>query len=133
MARDDLELVKRFFEALPLADERAMRLLCAPDLVYREDPAWPGADVYVGWDAVRDCWEAYGASIGTDASLAVERLIESDGQVVAFVRICGRGSTSDIPWEATWGYLVTIVNRRVAEFRAFQNPAHALDAVGLRE
>ena len=107
-------------------------MLCAPDVIYREDPRWPGGGVYEGWDAVRACWESYGASIGTEADLSIEALSDAGSRVAVRVRWRGRGSGSDAPWESTWGYVVTLVDGSVTEFEAFLDPEHALEAVGLR-
>ncbi|GAC1436053.1 MAG: hypothetical protein NVSMB51_06680 [Solirubrobacteraceae bacterium] len=132
MSQENAERVRRFFESLP-ADPLATALLCTPTVIYREDPLWPGAGVYEGWDAVRECWESYRASIGTDAELLIEELIAVRSQVAVRVRWRGRGSGSQVPWEATWGYVVRLVNGKVAEFEAFLDPMQALQHVGLRE
>jgi ketosteroid isomerase-like protein len=52
---------------------------------------------------------------------------------VPLVRFRSKGSASGLPHEHLWAYVVEVREGRIAYFRAYYEPAEALEAVGLRE
>jgi hypothetical protein len=79
------------------------------------------------------CFKEYMDVLGTpDAiSMRVERVVDAGDRQVPIVRVSGLASTSGVPHEHLWGYVVKVRDGRIAYFRAYYEPAEALDAVGL--
>ena len=106
-----------------------------PQVEYVEDPRWPGASTYVGRDAVLRCFQNYLEALGREEDFAnkVERVFDAGERQVAFVRIQSRASTSGVPHEHLWAYVVEVREERIVYFRAYYEPGQALEAAGLRE
>jgi len=136
MSQHDAEVVRRAFEGAGARglDESA-ELYWHPEVEYVEDPRWPGASRYKGRDAVLRCFQAYMEALGREEDLAitVERVVDAGHRQVPFVRVQSSASTSGVPHEHLWGYVVEVREERIAYFRAYYEPTEALEAVGLRE
>ena len=106
-----------------------------PQVEYVEDPRWPGASTYQGRDAVLRCFLDYMEALGREDDLAitVERVFDGGDRQVPFVRVQSRASTSGVPHEHLWGYVVKVSGQQIVYFRAYYEPQEALEAVGLRE
>ena len=139
MSRENVEAVRRFFEALADAPEaREARsvlweTLTAEDVVYIEDPEWPGSDRYQGRDAVRACWEAYEELLGDATVFTTEDIRAGGDEVVAIVEVAGQARESHVPYAHKWGYIRRVDVGRLSYLRAYFDPAEALEAAGRRE
>jgi ketosteroid isomerase-like protein len=131
VSRDDVELVRRAFEWRRL--EETAEAYWHPDIEYVEDPRWPGASKYRGREAVLRCFRAYTEALGReeDFTITVERVFDAGERVVPFVRIQSLASTSGVPHEHLWGYVVEVREGRITYFRAYYEPDEALGAVDL--
>jgi ketosteroid isomerase-like protein len=134
VSQEDAELVRRAFEGAPDLEKTA-EAHWHPEIEYVEDPRWPGASRYKGRDAVLGCFRAYTEALGReeDFTITVERLFDAGERHVPFVRFQSRASTSGIPHEHLWGYVVEGRDGRIVYFRAYYEPDEALEAVGLRK
>ena len=139
MSRENVETVRRFFEALAAATDGAdenpdiWERLTSDDVVYVEDPKWPGSDTYKGRPAVKACWEAYGEALGVGTTISLREIHDADDQVVAVVTVAGNTQESNVPYEHTWGYVCEADANQVTYFRAHLDPTEARDAVGLSD
>lgn len=136
MSRDDAEIVRRAFDGMGARSlEETAETYWHPDVEYVEDPRWPGASRYQGRDAVLGCFEEYAEFLGGEEGTAmiVERVLDAGERQVVVVRVKSRGATSGVPHEHLWGYVVEVTGERIAFFRAYYEPAEALEAVGLRD
>jgi len=68
-----------------------------------------------------------------DLAVSVERVFDAGEQQVPFVRVQSRASTSGVPHEHLWAYVVEVREERIVYFRAYYDPGEALEAAGLRE
>ena len=134
MSQEDAELVRRAFEGGGDLEKTA-EAYWHPDIEYVEDPRWPGASRYKGRDAVLGCFRAYTEALGReeDFTITVERLFDAGERQALFVRFQSRASTSGVPHEHLWGYVVEVRDGRIVYFRAYYDPDEALEAVGLRK
>ena len=66
-----------------------------------------------------------------NAAIEIERVFDAGERQVIFVRFRGR-SSSDVPHEHLWGYLVEMSDGLIAVFQAYCEPEEALEAAGLR-
>jgi ketosteroid isomerase-like protein len=117
-----------FFEALRRGEDPFDRAIAHDDLVYVEDPKWPGSSTYRGRDAVRACWAAYLEVLGRDIVVAVDEVKEVGDQVVAVVRVSGVSTETQIPFEHKWGYVCRTTDGRLSYLQAYFDPAEALVA-----
>ena len=136
MSQENVELVREAFDG---AGARSLRVTAETywhrEVEYEEDPRWPGASRYRGRDAVLRCFEDYMQALGRedDMVVTVERVFDAGARQVPFVRVQSRASTSGVPHEHLWGYVVEVREKRIIYFRAYYEPAEALEAVGLSE
>jgi ketosteroid isomerase-like protein len=98
--------------------------LWTDDVVYREDPRWPGADVFRGREAVVNRFVAYTQDIaGASADL---REVEVAGdRAFCAIHVGGRGASSAAPTDHLWGYYVVLRDGRIAEIDAHLDPEEA--------
>jgi ketosteroid isomerase-like protein len=102
----------------------------SPDVVYHEDPQWPGAGSFYGREAVARRVEEYFESMEVLAFDLVE-VVEAEDSLFWTVRLAARGAGSGAPMEHCWGYVGRVEDGRIAEIRAFVDPDAARAAAGL--
>jgi ketosteroid isomerase-like protein len=100
-----------------------------PDIVYREDPKWPGAGVYEGRDAVVACFLAYGEALEFAPARVLE-VTDTGDWIVAVVRFRGVGAGSRVPADHDWAYLIRLQDGRVRELNAYFDPDEARAVAG---
>ena len=123
-------LALRFMDALTRQDLDEMNALSAADVEHYSFFAGLGAGgVYRGqegterWMADLDeAWEDIRAEV--DATLAIEDIVLLVG------RIHYRGKSSQIETEAESGWVLKFREGKVVTYRAFRDPARALESVG---
>jgi ketosteroid isomerase-like protein len=137
MSEENVEVVRRAFEGAGTGTlKETAESYWHPEVVYVEDPGWPGASTYKGRDAVLSCFQAYmEEALGReeDLTVTVERVFDAGERQVPFVRVRSPASTSGVPHEHLWGYVVEVRDGRIGYFRAYYEPEEALEAAGLRE
>jgi ketosteroid isomerase-like protein len=137
MSEESVEIVRRAFEGADTEGfEEAAKTYWHPEIVYVEDPRWPGASTYKGRDAVLGCFKAYTEeALGReeDLTVTVERVVDAGQRQVPFVRVRSTASTSGVPHEHLWAYVVEVRDGRIGYFRAYYEPEEAREAAGLSE
>jgi ketosteroid isomerase-like protein len=98
--------------------------LWAPDIVYVEDPSWPGAATFHGRDAVSARFREYGDALGEHTELEVEDVRAVGSVVLSIIVFRGRSATG-VPWDHRWGYVTRMRDGRIAEWRAYHDPDEA--------
>ena len=137
MSREDAQVVREAFEAItgmwPNPSDEARAQITDhwfdPDIVYEEDPSWPGAGSYQGREAVVGAFDAY-AEVLTATGATVEDVVDAGDRSVALVRIKGE-SEGGLPFENLWGYVCTVRDGRLLSFRAYFDEREALEAAGV--
>src|SRR5215216_6284362 len=135
MSQENVELVRQAFEGAGVRGLReTAETYWQAELEYVEDPGWPGASSHQGRDAVLRCFWNYLDALGREQDLLieVERVVDAGMRQVPFVRVRSV-SSSEVPHDHLWGYVVEVKDGRVIYSRAYYEPARALEAVGLRE
>lgn len=132
MSDENVELVRRYYEAMNRGDEEAVRELLTADFVTDTSrrPVEPGIlhgreESMVAAAQVREAWE----------ELVVEpaELIPADDRVLAIVDNRARGRSSGASVESRTAQLWTIRDGKLARFEYFGTPAEARAAIGLAE
>jgi ketosteroid isomerase-like protein len=131
MPAEDVEAGRRAWEAFAsLTIPEDIGMLAAgwdPDVEYVEDPKWPGAMSFHGFEAVGARFREYVDDLGSDAELLLEDVRETPGGLVSLVRVRGR-STSGVPFDHLWAYRFRMRDGRIVWFRAHLDPDEALRA-----
>lgn len=102
-----------------------------PDVEYREDPAWPGAGVFRGREAVlarfRDYWEMIAFQ-----PPELRELIEGErGLVAAVCRLRGTGHGSGTPFEQELVWVFSAPEGLIRTFSAHFDRASGLRTAGV--
>jgi ketosteroid isomerase-like protein len=135
MSHANVEVVRRvtdvmdresFEAALPVFVEVAH-----PDVVWREDPAWPGADTYRGLDEVRRT--IFDRLESLDFEQETEELLPADDKVVALVRWHGRGRASGAQSALDLAVVYTVHDGAITKVEFYLDRAEALAAAGLTD
>ncbi len=133
MSQENVEIVRRAYEAFNRGDLDAMVANVAPDSEYVASGAIPGAGgVYRGPEGLTQfiSWlrEAF-----DDARVEVDDLIGAGDQVLVSLTNRGRGKQSGV--EASWTIwqLWTLRDGKMVRGQGFTSREEALEAAGLRE
>ena len=133
MSQENVELVGELIAAVERQDLSRLIELTDPDVEWHSFMAELGeGGVYHGHDGMRryvsdlsDAWEFLSTDV--DDTLAVGAVVLVVGQLHY------RGKGSGVETRSPAGYLVKFRQGRVVYMRAFRDPEHALEALGLRE
>jgi ketosteroid isomerase-like protein len=120
----NVDVVRRFYDALNANDLGAIRSLCddAIEYVNPDTAAEPG--IRVGPDEFRRAFEGLHASFDDFRCEAVSTTEIGDA-VVAVARSTGSGRISDIPFTEVHGHLLVLHEGRIASFQWFQSVEEA--------
>jgi ketosteroid isomerase-like protein len=133
MSQENVEMVRRAFQAYDRGDiDRALADF-APDCEYFATGAIPGrSGVFRGPEGYK---EFFGWLRGEfdEARVDIDELIDAGESVVVAATIRGRGKQSGAP--ASWNIwqVWTVQNGKFVRGRGFTNRAEALEAAGLSE
>src|ERR687897_739512 len=131
MSEEAVEVVRNAFEGAGARGvQETAETYWHPDVEYVEDPRWPGTSRYKGRDAVLRRFQGYMEDLGReeDLTVTVERVFDAGERQVPFVRVQRRASTSGVPLEHLWGYVVEVREGLLAYLRAYYEPWDALEA-----
>jgi ketosteroid isomerase-like protein len=136
MSQENVEIVRRIYEAV------ARRDAAAPFAVYAEDIVWDVSNsrratimdsvAYHGHEGVRKFWEEAVSAFGT-VDLDVDEVIDAGDRVVALIREHEIGRTSGVPVDTRHVAVWTLADGKVVRMQIFDDREQALKAVGLAE
>jgi ketosteroid isomerase-like protein len=133
MSQENVEIVRRVYEAFNRGDLDAVVADIAPDAVYLPTGTIPGfAGVYQGGEGFRRflswLWEEF-----DEPRIEVHEIIEVGNQVLVSLTNRGRGKQSgaDVSWHL-W-QVGTVRDGKVVRAQGFTSRAEALESVGLSE
>ena len=129
MSQENVEIVRRSFEAFDAGAYEAALEAFAPDIEY-DLSHFPDGGVYRGHDGVR---EAFRIWLGTWEDYRQERdeLVDAGDEVIVPVREYGRGKGSGLALERPTFGVWKLRDGKVVRIRFFSTMAEALEAVGL--
>jgi uncharacterized protein len=131
MSQENVEVVRRGFEAWNTGDMDALRELYDPGIIWRAPEGWPEPGPYVGREAVMRQLEQMRETWDADALERISDFIDVGDRVAVRLiwRGVGYGPESNI--EVTGVY--TVRKGRVPYIEFFWDHAEALEALGLSE
>jgi ketosteroid isomerase-like protein len=136
MSRENLEIVRRIYDAVTRRDAAAAFELYSEDIVW-DTSSWRQAEldqkrVYTGHEGVRRAWRERLAAFG-EIDFEVEELIEVGDRVVAVIRDRQIGRSSGVPISNSHAAIWTLAGGKVTRLEIFDGRRQALEAAGLPE
>ena len=134
MSEENVEIVRRWSEAMGSGryDEAASAL--APDAEWHNTAAFPGPRVIRGATAIEDFWrDLYEAWSPVEDGGGIEEITESGDLVVIGVRAKARGRESGVPIEKRWAHSFRLRGAKVECIKTYGSYVKALEASGLSE
>ena len=132
MSQESVEIVRAIHEALARGESPASLALLHPDIEYVNPPGAvePGTRRGIaGYEAaMRSIAEVF-----EGIRIEVRDIKGVGDQVVVLATFIARGAVSGAPREHEDGYVWTIRDAKAVRFQWFNDPAQALEAVGLAE
>jgi ketosteroid isomerase-like protein len=131
VSQENVEVVRRHYEAVNRNDLEAMLRRTDPDAEWWDRADDPDATVHRGHEALRRHW----GEIDDLAELRVEpqEFIDAGDAVVVPVRLSGRGRSSDVPFHEREVHVFRLRDGKIMEFREYRERSEALNAVGREE
>ena len=135
MSRENVEIVRRIYDAV------AQRDAATPFAYYAEDIVWDVSNsrratlmhsVYHGHEGVRQSWRD-GLSAFGEIDFEVKELIDAGDQVLAVIRERAVGRASGVPVETTHLAVLTLSGGKVIQVQMFDDPQQAREAAGLAD
>jgi hypothetical protein len=131
VSQENVEVVRRGFEAWNAGNMDVLRELYDPDVIVRAIEGWPEPGPYVGRDAVIRQWTQQRDAFDVDALEVVGDYVDVGDRVAVRVIWRGAGVGPDADIELT--ALFTVRKGMIFATEFFWNHSEALKAVGLEE
>ena len=129
---EDVEVVRRAFDAWNRQDLEAVHECFSPDLEIDASDRVLNPDAYQGVEGFmrmrREIGEAW-----DEFRVEVEEFFEAGEDVVVFARAVGRGRASGVEVDFRSAWLMTVWGERVTHARLYRDRTQALEAAGLSE
>ena len=132
MSRENVELVKRAYEAFNTGGVDAILEYMDPEIVWEDLDALPDAGKYRGHEAFRESVRQFYDAFG-ELSFTGEEFIDAGDDVVVAHRWHGSGRSSGTPFEGLVWNVMTVRDGKLVRRRGFTERKAALAAVGLAE
>src|SRR2546421_12906955 len=132
MSQENVEVVRRLWNAVERRDDQAVYALYDPAIVLKSGNVGPlelGGGPYHGHDGVRQFFRNWLESFETFQTKA-ETFTEAGNEVVVGYRVSGRGKGSGVDVEMSRWNVYGIRNGLVNRVEIFDTKAEALEAVG---
>jgi ketosteroid isomerase-like protein len=137
MSRENVEVVRRVYEAVARRDREAVLTLYGPDVEmdFSRSPFVSvfNRSVYRGHAGIRSLFRERQDDAWRDIVDELNEVIDAGEQVISVVMTRGRGRTSGAEVARTHAAVWTIRDGKVVRVEWFPTREEALEAVGLRE
>ena len=131
MSRENAKTVRRLYRAMDARHLDAVAEIAHPDIEWVPDHRVGEAPVRGRDEVIR--FFADRASMFGEISTEVERLLDSGDQVLAFIRVTGRGEASGAGFDIRIAHLWTLRDGVVVRGQGYGDRDEALEAIGLSE
>ena len=131
MSSENVEIVRRAYEAFNIDDPEAAIALLDPDVEWTLPAHFPDAETWRGRDRVVEGLRSMASSFDS-LNLEVHELIDAGDRVVALVHIQGRASVTglDLSGMGVDGHIWTLRDGRVVAVRMYGGTGDALAEIG---
>jgi len=133
MSREDVELVRRCFDAWSRWDFMAMKSIYAPDVEIVSPAAEMFGRTYRGLGGLRDYMQEF-VDVFDPVRFALERVVDGGERgIVGVIRIEARGNRSGVELSYRNASVFTVRDSLIHREVVYEDPARALEAIGLAE
>jgi|SRR5215211_3221211 len=134
MSEENLNVIRRAFDAYARDEIDAVLALCSEDIVITQAPEVPGVPAQQrGHDGVLEAFGLWPEQ-WDEFHIEIERMLADPGDyVVLATRQRGRGKQSGVEVDAEFMFVFAVRDGRIAEWRIFLDEKQALAAAGVGE
>jgi ketosteroid isomerase-like protein len=132
VSQQNVAVVRAIHEAWARGESPATLGLLHPDIEYVNPPDALEPGTRRGIAAYEDALRSI-SDVLEDVRIEAREFIDAGDQVVVLATFSARGRTSGVQRQHEDGYVWTVLDGRAVNFQWFNNPAQALEAVGLGE
>ena len=132
MSQENVDLVRRGYEALARGDLDALFQILDPDVEMDDAANFPEASVYKGHQGVLD-FLSQQAPVWDDFQILPERFIAVEDKVLVLHKQVGRSKITGLQLEARYAHVWTIRDGLGIQNRTYDSWEAGLKAVGLSE
>ena len=132
MPQENVEVVRRAYEALEQTGMAGFLEFCTPEIEYRVRYDLPDAGTYHSHDGLRALatdWQ----NLFEEFRIKPDELIDAGDSVVAMMRISGRGATSGVDTGNPYAAVFSVREGKLWRIADYPTRKEALEAAGLRE
>jgi ketosteroid isomerase-like protein len=129
VSQENVEIVRRAFEASTRRDNEAALALYDPEVTFHHQV---DGSVYRGLTGVREFFRDWLAA-WSELSYDAEEWIDAGDDVVAALHVQARGRHSEVPVERREWHVWTLREGKLWRLRIYATKAEALEAAGLSE
>ena len=132
MSEENVEIVRRMFEAYSTGDNAAALAAFDPDVEYDMTLLRPDGGVFQGPDGVAEAMRTWTGAF-EDWRFEIEEMIDADDRVFVATRQFGRGKGSGVETKHTTFEVWTLRSGKIVHFKGYLDREQALEAAGLSE
>src|SRR5262245_5761408 len=131
MSQENVEIVRRAFEAFGTGDREGSLDGLAPDFEFQPSGRFMDTQsVYRGPEGMRDFWRTF-RDAWEDLWIDIDRIEDLGDRVLTLGTFHGRTGGTSAEVRAESGWIHTFANGRIVRLRSFATWKEALDAAGL--
>lgn len=130
MSQENLEIVRRMYEAHNRGGPDAAQRYWAPDIEMFDAPDFPDTARQVGATQVREMLRNY-TEVGWDGRFEVQEYIDADPEVIVVWRMTSVGPASGIPGSAIFFHVCLLEDGKLKRLQQFLSRQQAFEAAGL--
>jgi ketosteroid isomerase-like protein len=131
MSQENVEMVRRAYEAVNAQGFEGTRHLRHPAIELHDPPDFPDADRYVGEAAFRERVESY-MDIGWDGQFRIQECLDAEEEVVVIWQMRGRSTHGGgAPLDHTLAHVCLLEGGKLRRIRQYMTRAEALEAAGI--
>ena len=132
MRPEDLEVVRRAYDAFAAGDLETLRTFLAPDIEWRTTPEVPFMGNYSGLDEFMRGMDEW-TSAFDDVTTEIEEMIDMGETVIVHHRMRGRGRDSGVEVDLAIFQVVAVRDGQLVRMHDFGTRDDALEAAAQRQ
>jgi ketosteroid isomerase-like protein len=132
MSQENLEIARRAYESMTVGNLSWLAEFVAPEIEVDLTRNVFNPQVIRGYEGIQQFWTTQN-EVWEDFRFEVEELIDAGDEVVAVVKLVGKGRGSGVPVDQREIQVVKVRDGRAVHIAAYRDRAEALEAVGLSE
>ena len=132
MSQENLEIARRAYESFITGDLSWLAEFVDPEIEFDLTRNVFNPQVFRGYEGIQQLWTEQN-EVWEDFRFEVEELIDAGDEVVAVLRLVGKGRGSGVPVDQRDIHVVKVRDGRAVRVTMYRDRAEALEAAGLSE